>query len=292
MRAAMGLTRRTVILGGLAGLAMACAPGRMPAASDPELAGAAGKVVLMPLPAEGFDPTESAIPWRELSRRGVRVVFASPDGRIPTADPRMLSGEGLGTYAERLRADANARDAHAAMRKADDFRSPLAYEALRADEFAALVLPGGHAPGMKVYLESAVLQKFVGEFFARGRPVGAICHGVLLAARSKLPGTDRSVLHGRRTTALPRHMERIAWALTRKRLGDYYRTYPVYVQDEVTAVLADRRDFVVGPRGFKRDAPGDLGPGFTVVDGRYVSARWPGDAHRFSLELLRQLASG
>lgn len=287
----MSLTRRTVVLGGLAGLAAACAHGRMPAMGSAETAGAAGKVVVMPLPAEGFDPTESAIPWRELSSRGVRVVFASPDGKIPTADPRMLTGEGLGSYAERLRADANARDAHAAMRKADDFRSPLVWDALRASEFDALVLPGGHAAGMRVYLESPVLQRFVGEFFASGRPVGAICHGVLLAARSKLPGSERSVLYGKRTTALPRHMERIAWTLTRKRLGDYYRTYPVWVQDEVTAVLEDRRDFVVGPRGFKRDAPDDLRPGFTVVDGRYVSARWPGDAHAFALALLRQLAS-
>jgi putative intracellular protease/amidase len=286
----MTLTRRMVILGGFAGLATACAGRPLPPVDDAALRGAAGKVVVMPLPAEGFDPTETAIPWQLLSERGVRVVFASPEGKIPSADPRMLTGEGLGSYAEQLRADANAREAHAAMRKADDFRGPLAYESLRAAEFDALLLPGGHAPGMKVYLESTVLQRFVGEFFAGGRPVGAICHGVLLAARSTLPGSERSVLLGKRTTALPRHMERLAWTLTRKRLGDYYRTYPVYVQDEVTAVLEDRRDYVVGPRGFKRDSPEDLRPGFVVVDGRYVSARWPGDAHTFALAVLRQLA--
>lgn len=284
----MTLTRRTVVLGGLAGLAAACTHARAPTAD--ESAQVQGKMVLMPLPAEGFDPTEAAIPWQELTRRGVRVVFASPEGRIPTADPRMLTGEGLGVHAERLRADARAREAHAEMRRDADFREPLAYAALRVRDFDALVLPGGHAPGMRVYLDSSQLQAFVGEFFAVGRPVGAICHGVLLAARSVLPGEQRSVLYGKRTTGLPRHMERLAWRLTRGRLGDYYRTYPVYVQDEVTAVLADRRDFVVGPRSFKRDSPEDLRAGFVVVDGRYVSARWPGDAHAFAYALVQQLA--
>jgi protease I len=286
----MTLTRRAVIVGGLAGLTAACARTGLPPPGAPGLRGAAGKTVVMPLPAEGFDPTESAIPWKVLTTQGVHVMFASPDGKIPSADPRMLTGEGLGTYAEQLRADANARAAHVEMRKDEAFRVPLAYAALKVADYDALVLPGGHAKEMKVYLESATLQAFVGEFFASGRPVGAICHGALLAARSKLPGSERSVLFGKRTTALPRHMEKLAWMLTRKRLGDYYRTYPVYVQDEVTAVLADRRDYVVGPRGFKRDAPDDLRPGFAVVDGRYVSARWPGDAHTFALAVLKQLA--
>jgi len=30
--------------------------------------------------------------------------------------------------------------------------------------------------------------------------------------------------------------------------------------------------------------------GFTVRDGQYLSARWPGDAHRFAHELAGMLA--
>jgi protease I len=33
------------------------------------------------------------------------------------------------------------------------------------------------------------------------------------------------------------------------------------------------------------DAPERLGIGFTVRDGNYLSARWPGDAHRFAGDL-------
>jgi protease I len=290
----MSFSRRALILGGLAGLGSACArPAivRPPAVGDPSLRGVADRTVVMPLPAEGFDPTEVGVPWQQLTAHGATLVFATPEGKIAAADPRMLTGEGLGRYAEQLRADVNAREAHARMRGSADFRNPRPYSELRAADYDALILPGGHAEGMKVYLESRPLQAFVGEFFASGRPVAAICHGVLLAARSRAPGSERSVLWGRKTTALPRRMEKLAWQLTRKRLGDYYRTYPTYVQDEVTAALQDPDDYVVGPRGFERDRPDDLGPGFVVVDGRYVSARWPGDAHRFAATLLQQLAA-
>jgi protease I len=89
------------------------------------------------------------------------------------------------------------------------------------------------------------------------------------------------VLHGRKTTALLRSQELLAWNLTRVYLGDYYRTYPTTVEDEVTAALARPEDFQHGPLSLARDT--SVRPnGFSVVDGRYVSARWPGDAHGFS----------
>jgi hypothetical protein len=64
------------------------------------------------------------------------------------------------------------------------FRRPISYGEIRAADFDGLILSGGHAPGMRVYLGSGVLQSAVGDFFAQKKPVGAICHGVLLAARS------------------------------------------------------------------------------------------------------------
>ena len=92
---------------------------------------------------------------------------------------------------------------------------------------------------MRQYLGSAVLRDQVARFWALGRPVAAICHGVLVLARTRDPATGRSVLAGRRTTCLPKYMERAAYLATAWRLGRYYRTYPAYVQDEVTAALDD-----------------------------------------------------
>ena len=244
--------------------------------------------VLIPIPNADFDPTETAVPWSLLQASGHTLVFSTPDGKRGQADPRMLTGKGLGVLAPLLTADANGRAAYAAMERSAAFRHPIPYRDAAVSDFDALLLPGGHAPGMKPYLESELLQAKVADFFAAGKPVAAICHGVLLAARSK-SAAGKSVLFGKRTTALTRRMEMSAWLLTRAWLGDYYRTYPKPVETEVGEALARPQDFIRGPTSIARDSPDNLDPGFTVLDGNYLSARWPGDAHRFATELARLL---
>jgi len=205
----------------------------------------------------------------------------------------MLEGRDLGLLAPLLRAQARAVADHDRMAASTAYHSPIAWAGIAGglDErrFDALLLPGGHAPGMREYLESALLQSAVAWFFERDLPVAAICHGTVLAARSRVRSGD-SVLHGRRTTGLTRQLEMLAWRLTRHRLGDYYRTYPQTVQDEVAAALRSPRDFVAGPPALLRDSDRLRRVGFTVRDGRYLSARWPGDAHRFAHELVQMLA--
>jgi protease I len=136
------------------------------------------------------------------------------------------------------------------------------------------------------------LQGVVANFFAADKPVAAICHGVVLAARSRR-ADGKSVLHGHTTTALLESMELLAWRLTRRRLGDYYLTYPdITVQREVTEALARPEDFVEGPRPFLRDHERKLGRGFVVRDGNYLSARYPGDVHRFATTFANMLDEG
>jgi protease I len=240
-------------------------------------------VVLIPLPEEGFDPTETGVPWHVLSQRRISVVFATPGGKVGRADPRMVTGEGLGVLAPVLKADSNGRSAYEQMIECAQFQAPLAYADVRVESLDGVVLPGGHAKGMRPYLESDRLQSMIAQSFARNIPIGAICHGVLLAARSRAQA-GKSVLHGKRTTALTKFMELTAWTLTCLYLGDYYRTYPTTVEEEVRSVLASDDDFLNGPMPLSRDSPSKLSVGFTVRDGNYLSARWPGDAHRFATE--------
>jgi protease I len=244
--------------------------------------------VLVPIPDRDFDPTETGVPWRTLRQRGHHVVFATPDGKVARADPRMVTGEGLGIFAALMRADNNGRSAYEEMSKSEEFQHPIPYGDIRPENLDGIVLPGGHAKGMREYLESNGLQSIVARFFSRNQPVGAICHGVLLAARSR-GAKGRSVLYGKRTTALTKFMERTAWALTRLYLGDYYRTYSTTVEDEVRAALAAPEHFIRGPISIIRDSPSNLATGFTVRDGNYLSARWPGDAHRFGNEFTTML---
>ena len=78
-----------------------------------------------------------------------------------------------------------------------------------------------------------------------------------------------SVLYGKKTATLTKQMELITWRLTRSYLGDYYRTYPMTVEDEVRSVLARPEDFIRGPLPLRRDSGGRLSVGFTVRDGHY-----------------------
>lgn len=244
--------------------------------------------ILIPLPTSDFDPTETGVPWRVLNAWEHKIVFATPNGREGQADPRMVTGQGLGPLAPLLKADANGLRAYQEMVQSPAFKQPIAYGDIRTEDFDALILPGGHAPGMKVYLESTMLQARVVEFFEQRKPVGAICHGTVLAARSRRPD-GKSVLFGRKTTALIKQMEMSAWLLTFAWLGNYYRTYPQSVEDEVRAALENDSDFQRGPLGLFRDTPKQLERGFVVQDGHYLSARWPGDAHKFATEFAKML---
>jgi putative intracellular protease/amidase len=283
--------------------------------------------ILMPLPAEDFDPTEAAVSWQVLSAAGHDVVFATPSGQPGRADDLMVTGRGLDPWGavpglrrltvvgRVLRADADARRAYAALVQDAAFRSPLHWGAARRSRYDALVLPGGHrARGMRPYLESPEVQQMAVDSFRAGKPVGAICHGVLVAARAVDPVTGRSVLHGRRTTALTWELERKAWGIARwSRFWDpsYYRTYTeepgqrwgfLSVQQEVTRALADDADFSdveKGTRDWRRKTSGrardtldDARPAWVVRDGSYVSARWPGDVHTFARTFAEVLAEG
>lgn len=244
--------------------------------------------VLVPLPRHDVDPTEVGVPCAALDDAGHTLIFATPDGRLAQADPRMLTGRGLGPLAPALRADARGRAAWERTATLPSFASPLRYDQLADHDFDAMHLPGGHAPGMREYLESPEVQRVAARMFADDKPVGAICHGVIVLARTR--GADgRSVLYGRRTTALTAKMELLAWRLTKLWLGDYYRTYPETVQSEVTAALEKVEDFEVGPRSLRRDEPERIERGFVVRDGGYVSARWPGDAHAYAKAMVEML---
>jgi protease I len=132
------------------------------------------------------------------------------------------------------------------------------------------------------------LHEKIAKFFLLNKVVGAICHGTVLVARSKSKD-QKSVLYGRKTTALLSTQEMSAWALTCIWLKNYYRTYPESVESEVTRALQNASDFISGPWAFKRDSMENLQHGFVVEDDNYISSRWPGDVHCFALRVLKKV---
>ncbi len=244
---------------------------------------------MFPLPARDFDPTESSIPWRALVDAGHEVGFATPDGKPAAADPRILSGRGFFIWRPFLRARPHARKTYGEMAASEPFQHPLRYDQIDGDEFDGVVLTGGHAPCMKEYLESPELQRLVASYMLADKPVAAICHGVLIAARAHDPETGRSVLYGRKTTALTKAQELSAFAMTSLWLGRYYRTYQPTVEDEVRSVLESPDDFLTGDFVLGREGPDKRDYGFVVRDDNYLSARYYVDAYKFADALVQML---
>jgi len=123
----------------------------------------------------------------------------------------MLTGQGLDPWGAiplvrhlpliglLMRANRDARNAYAEMIADPGYLAPQRWDAVDASKYDALLLPGGHrARGMREYLESDILQSLVVRFFDEQKPVAAICHGVLLAARSISKRTGRSTDTGPR----------------------------------------------------------------------------------------------
>jgi protease I len=79
--------------------------------------------------------------------------------------------------------------------KADTFKVDRTVEEARADDYDALVIPGGVGnPDAMRMDENAV--RLVRDFFEQGKPVGVICHGPWLLV-------EAGVVRGRKVTSWP-----------------------------------------------------------------------------------------
>lgn len=244
--------------------------------------------ILIPLPSYGFDPSEAAIPWKILTENNIKITFATPKGIPASGDEIMLTGKKLGIFKSLLKARNDAVEAYHLMINSSEYKQPIRYDEIQASDYNGIFLPGGHDKGVKEYLESKILQNIIPIFFQDNKKIGAICHGVVLLARSKDKKTNKSVIYDYKTTALLKTQELLAYNLTRLWLKDYYLTYPgMTVEDEVKSVLKNHSNFIHGNLPIFRDSENNYKPGFVVKDRNYLSARWPGDIYKFSNEYLK-----
>ncbi len=226
--------------------------------------------ILIPLPDHDFDPTETATPWKVCAERGWKITFATENGQVAQADSRLLMGFLRGP----LGAGRMGLKDYRAMTQSVDYQKPIKYADINVPDYDALLLAGGHAPGMKQFLESKVVQEKTAQFYKQDKCIGAICHGVLVLARSIDPQTGKSVLYNHKTTSLTKLLEMIGYASTFWLLGRRFRTYDSYVEDEVRAAVQDRRQYSTGLIPFPH----------VVVDRNLVTARyWLFDAAQYSM---------
>lgn len=245
----------------------------------------------MPLPEMDFDPTEASVPWKILKENDIEVIFATPSGKPSKADERMLTGKGFGILKKLFTASNAVLGYYSDMTQDEKFIDPITYEAIHPNDYSGIIIPGGHSPNARKYYESKILQNVIVEFFKYNKAIGAICHGVLLVARSKDPKTGKSVIYDYKTTSLLERQELFSYYLTCLWLGRYFKTYPVTVEKEVKAVLSDKSNFKEGNLGLRRDSVKNPQIGYSLRDKNYISARWFGDAFNFSNEFLQSVKS-
>ena len=234
--------------------------------------------VAIPLATLGFDLTEVAVPWHGLVEAGHEVVFATVDGAPAACDPITLAaklGDTLNPRAENIRLYEQLIETEA-------FCQPIRYDEIDLSVHDALILPGGHAPETRQFLEDETLHDCAAKFLEAKRVVGAICHGPVLLSRATR-SDGRPLLEGRTLTALTKPMEWIAWVSTRSSLGDHYRTYPEWVETELRRALGTSGRFRRGPLipSYKRP--------FVVEDANLITARYPGDAVAFTERIIQRL---
>ena len=237
-----------------------------------------GDNIVMPLPDHDFDPTEAAIPWQVCTSRGYRVAFSTEHGKVAQGDLLKLKGPLPGL----LTAGKQARAAYQQMSQEPAYQHPIPYAEIDPDGYQAILLPGGDTPRMRQYLENPVLQGKVLQFWQRGKLIGAICHGVLVLARTIDPQTGRSILYGHKVTAVPRSLDRTGYLLDSWLIRRGYLTDPHCVSEEVRACLEQPEDLSFGSS--------ILVP-YVVADGSLVTSRWYMDAGLFAqrfAELLEQ----
>jgi putative intracellular protease/amidase len=126
------------------------------------------------------------------------------------------------------------------------YQHPITYAEINPTEYARIILPGGHAPGMTQYLDCSVLQSKVLDFWKQGKVIGAISHGVMILARTIDPASWKSILDGHKVTALMKSLERTGYFMTIWLFDGRYCTYACHLADEVRGCLENGRDFMSG----------------------------------------------
>jgi protease I len=115
------------------------------------------------------EQVELTEPWKALEQEGAKLELVSPEeGEI----------QGFNHYD-----------------KAETFKVDRTVEEARADEYDALVIPGGVGNPDTMRMDENAVQ-LVREFFQQGKPVGVICHGPWMLV-------EAGVVRGRKVTSWP-----------------------------------------------------------------------------------------
>ena len=143
----------------------------------------------------GLNLEEFACTYHRFQECGIGVTAASPAGGEVPIDPRSVKSRTLGVDGKRfITGNDPILDNTEKLANVDP------------DDFDALLYPGGHGSVWDLATDHRNA-RIASSFFERGKPVGAICHGIaaLLKARKH---DGYPVIFGRKVTAISNAEER------------------------------------------------------------------------------------
>jgi len=133
----------------------------------------------------------------------------------------------------------------------------------RADEFAAVFVPGGHGPMFDLAV-AAVSQKVIAEFAEKGKVVAAVCHGPAAFVNVTLRGEH--LLKGKEVTGFSNAEEDI--------MG---------LSEAVPFLLEDKLN-EVGAKFVKAEEPWGVK---VVVDGKLITGQNPASARALGAAVVK-----
>ncbi|ELZ98437.1 type 1 glutamine amidotransferase domain-containing protein [Haloferax sulfurifontis] len=214
---------------------------------------------------DGYWGEECIEPLTSLTDAGVDVTVATPTGGAPVVDERSVDPEEVGEeLAERV-VEVHEND--------ERLQNPEPIARVDADEYDAVVFPGGHGTAWDVnqdrHARQALLQAVAGD----DSKALVVCHAVgILGFTREADGSF--LVEGREVTGFPNEWEE--GIVDDDDLMPDGRKLPYWVEDEVKAA------------GGVWDAELDSDTSVTV-DGDLITARGPGSSAAAAQTLLDEL---
>ncbi len=139
----------------------------------------------------GYYLNEFGVPADALQRAGYRLTVVTPRGNRPQADQRSVDPQYFRGDAQEMKRIAGVVDQ---LTQPDQVQSLPEVIKGGLDRYAAVFIPGGHAPMIDL-ANNPLVGQVLRHFHAQGKPTAAICHGpiTLLAAQDDPQGYEQAL---------------------------------------------------------------------------------------------------
>ncbi len=197
----------------------------------------------------GVWAAELTHPYWEFSHAGYSVDIASPEGGEIKIDA-FSNPEDESKYAAW---DYLSLGFLKDPTKSVLLKTTLKLSSVNPDEYKAVLVCGGQGP-MYTFINNTQLQKFFVDFYATGKPTGAICHGTCILLKCKLPN-GKFLVEGKTWTGFANSEENYADAYVGMKIQ------PFRIEDEAGKMPNNK--FTVAP----------MFEAFAVQDGNLITGQ-------------------